>query len=88
LFYKVYLNFKVKSLSLLVINLSRTLKSNIIALITIYARSKELIFLLTKINLIYFINLLIITSITSHFYLVPSLIKSSNLIIKFIVTLV
>jgi len=52
-----------------------------------YAKSSKLIFLLTKINLINFINLLIIISITLHFYLVLSLIKSSNLTIKSIVTL-
>jgi len=51
-----------------------------------YARSSKLISLLTKINLINFINLLIIISITLHFYLVLGLIKSSNLIIKSIVT--
>jgi len=52
-----------------------------------YARFSKLIFLLTKINVINFINLLIITSITLHFYLVLGLIKSSSLIIKSIVTL-
>jgi len=52
-----------------------------------YAKSSKLIFLLTKINLINFVNLLIITSIILHFYLVLSLIKSSNLTIKSIVTL-
>jgi len=52
-----------------------------------YAKFSKLIFLLTRINLIYFINLLIITSITLHFYLVLGLIKSSSLTIKFIVTL-
>jgi len=74
-------------LSLSVINLSRTLKSNIIALITVYARSSALIFLLTRINLINFVNLLIITSIALHFYFILGLIESSNLIIKSIVTL-
>jgi hypothetical protein len=74
-------------LSLLVINLSRTLKFNIIALITMYAKFSKLIFLLTRINLIYFVNLLIITSIASHFCLVLGLIESSNLTIKSIVTL-
>jgi len=52
-----------------------------------YTKFSKLIFLLTKINLISFINLLIIISITLHFYLVLSLIKSSNLTIKSIVTL-
>jgi len=52
-----------------------------------YAKSSKLIFLLTRINLINFVNSFIIISITLHFYLVPSLIKSSNLIIKSIVTL-
>jgi hypothetical protein len=52
-----------------------------------YARSSKLIFLLTRINLINFVNLLTITSITLHLYLVLGLIKSSNLIIKSIVTL-
>jgi len=52
-----------------------------------YAKSSKVIFLLTKINLINFIKLLIIISITLHFYLVLSLIKSSNLTIKSIVTL-
>ena len=45
-----------------------------------------LIILLRGINLVYFINLLIITSITLHFYRVLGLINYSNLIIKFIVT--
>jgi len=52
-----------------------------------YARSSKLIFLLTRINLINFVNLLIIRSITLHFYLVLGLIKSSNFTIRFIVTL-
>jgi len=52
-----------------------------------YAKFSKLISLLTRINLIYFLNLLTITSITLHFNLVLNLIKSSNLIIKFIVTL-
>jgi len=52
-----------------------------------YARFNKLIFLLTRINLINFINFLIIISITLHFYLVLGLIKSSNLTIKFIITL-
>jgi len=52
-----------------------------------YARSSKLIFSLTRINLMYLVNLLIITSITLHFYLVLGLINSSNLIIKSIVTL-
>jgi hypothetical protein len=46
-----------------------------------------LIPLLSRINLIYFINYLTVTNITSHFYVVPSLIKSSNLTIKSIITL-
>jgi hypothetical protein len=74
-------------LSLSIINLSSTLKSNIIALITMYAKSSKLIFLLTRINLINFVNLLIIISIALHLCLVLGLIKSSNLIIKSIVTL-
>ena len=74
-------------MSLSVINLSRTLKSNIIALITIHAKLSKLIFLLTRINLINFINVLIRISITFYFYLVLSLLKLSNLIIKSIVTL-
>jgi len=52
-----------------------------------YARFSKLIFLLTKKNLINFINLLIIISITLHFYLVLGLINSSSLTIKSIVTL-
>jgi hypothetical protein len=52
-----------------------------------YAKSSALIFLLTGINLINFVNLLIITSIALHLCLVLGLIKSSNLIIKSIVTL-
>jgi hypothetical protein len=74
-------------LSLLVINLSSTLKSNISTLITIYAKSSALINSLTRINLINFVTLLIITSIALHFYPVSSLIESSNLIIKSIITL-
>jgi len=52
-----------------------------------YTKFSKLIFLLTRINLINFVNLLIITSITLHFCLVLGLMKSSNLTIKFIVTL-
>jgi hypothetical protein len=74
-------------LSLLVINLSSTLKSNISTLITVYAKSSALINSLTRINLINFVNLLTITSIASHFCPVPSLIESSSLTIKSIITL-
>ena len=56
-------------------------------LITIYARSSVLIFLLSSINLVYLVNCLTITSIALHFYFIPSLINSSNLIIQFIITL-
>jgi len=52
-----------------------------------YAKSSKLIFLLTRITLIDFVNLLIIISITLYFYLILGLIKFSNLIIKFIITL-
>ena len=66
--------------------MSSILKSKRSALITIYARSSALIVLLTGINFVNLVARLIITSIASHLYLVPSLINSSNLTIKSIVT--
>ena len=69
------------------INLSSILKSKRSALITIYARFSALIVLLTGINFVNLVAQLIITSIASYLCLVPSLINSSNLTIKSIVTL-
>ena len=74
-------------MSLLDINLSSILKSKRSALITIYARSSALTILLIGINFVNLVAQLIITSIALHLCLVPSLINSSNLTIKSIVTL-
>ena len=74
-------------MSLLDINLSIILKSKRSVLITIYIKSSALIVLLTSINFVNLVAQLTITSIVLYLYLVPSLINSSNLIIKFIVTL-
>ena len=52
-----------------------------------YARSTTIIILLIGINLVYFITLFIIISITLYFYLVFSLINFKSLIIKSIITL-
>ena len=52
-----------------------------------YARSSALIVLLTGINFVNLVAQLTITSIALHLCLVPSLINSSSLIIKSIITL-
>ena len=74
-------------MSLLDINLSSILKSKRSALITIYTRSSALIVLLTGINFVNLVAQLTITSIVLYLCLVLSLINSSNLTIKSIVTL-
>ena len=74
-------------MSLLNINLFSILKFKRSALLIIYIRISTLIIFLIGINFINLVAQLTITSIVLYLCLVPSLINSSNLIIKSIVTL-